>query len=389
MTTVLRAVDLVKRYQVRGGGRQHVTAVDQVSVELVRGSTLGLVGESGSGKTTLGRLLLRLIQPDAGRLEFEGQRFDNVSGPKLRAMRPQLQMVFQSPYGSLNPRLNVLQIVEFNLRPLGLASSERRERAAAGLLQVGLTPAMLTRFPHELSGGQAQPVGIARAIVSGPKVIVADEVVSALDASVQAEILALLLQLRDQLQLATLFISHDLNVVRRVSDDIAVMWRGCIVERAPADALFTDARHAYSKLLLASSPGRLDELSVADREQLRASLRSELASRRPTSRLVEIAPGHLVESGDLVGPSADMPLPSSHGPVPSDSRMVGTATPESGTVQSGTVQSGEASGESYAYIEKRGGMTAEITIELRSPARQCGQFAHPGRDSRGRARRSG
>ena len=127
------------------------------------------MGESGSGKTTLGRLLLRLIQPDAGRLEFEGQRFDNVSGPKLRAMRPQLQMVFQSPYGSLNPRLNVLQIVEFNLRPLGLASSERRDRAAAGLLQVGLTPAMLTRFPHELSGGQAQRVGIARAIVSGPK----------------------------------------------------------------------------------------------------------------------------------------------------------------------------------------------------------------------------
>ena len=147
MTTVLRAVDLVKRYQVRGGGRQHVTAVDQVSVELVRGSTLGLVGESGSGKTTLGRLLLRLIQPDAGRLEFDGQRFDNVSGPKLRAMRPQLQMVFQSPYGSLNPRLNVLQIVEFNLRPLGLASSERRERAVAGLLQVGLTPAMLTGSP--------------------------------------------------------------------------------------------------------------------------------------------------------------------------------------------------------------------------------------------------
>ncbi len=154
MTRVLRAVDLVKRYHVRGGGgRQHVTAVDQVSVELVRGTTLGLVGESGSGKTTLGRLLLRLIQPDEGRLEFEGKRFDDISGPKLRAMRPQLQMVFQSPYGSLNPRLNVLQIVEFNLRPLGLAKSERRERAAAGLLQVGLTPAMLTRFPHELKWG--------------------------------------------------------------------------------------------------------------------------------------------------------------------------------------------------------------------------------------------
>ena len=326
MTAVLQAVDLVKRYQVRGGrGRHHVTAVDHVSVELVRGSTLGLVGESGSGKTTLGRLLLRLIQPDAGRLEFEGQRFDDVSSSKLRAMRPQLQMVFQSPYGSLNPRLNVLQIVEFNLRPLGLPRSERRERAAAGLLQVGLTPAMLSRLPHELSGGQAQRVGIARAIVSAPKVIVADEVVSALDASVQAEILALLLQLRDRLQLATLFISHDLNVVRQVSDEIAVMWRGCIVERARAEVLFADARHPYSRLLLASSPGRLDELSVADREQLRASLRSELASRRATSRLVQVEPGHLVETGDPDGQSRDAPSPSSLGTGSSSGHNFGSA----------------------------------------------------------------
>jgi ABC-type oligopeptide transport system ATPase subunit len=328
MTAVLQAVELVKRYQVRGGGgKHHVTAVDHVSVDLVRGSTLGLVGESGSGKTTLGRLLLRLIQPDAGRLEFEGQRFDDVSGSKLRAMRPQLQMVFQSPYGSLNPRLSVLQIVEFNLRPLGLARSERRERAVAGLLQVGLTPAMMTRFPHELSGGQAQRVGIARAIVSGPKVIVADEVVSALDASVQGEILALLRQLRDRLKLATLFISHDLNVVRKVSDEIAVMWQGCIVERAPADVLFTDARHPYSKLLLASSPGRLDEMDVAEREQLRASLRGELASRRATSRLVEVAPGHLVGTGDPDGQSPDEQSPGARSPKAMPTSVAGTVPP--------------------------------------------------------------
>ncbi len=164
--------------------------------------------------------------------------------------------------------------------------------------------------------------------------MVADEVVSALDASVQADILALLLKLRDELQLATLFISHDLNVVRQVSDDIAVMWQGCIVERAPADVLFGDPRHPYSKLLLASSPGRLEQLSVAEREQLRASLRSELASRHPTSCLVEVEPGHFIETGDQVRPSGDGPEPSSWGPIPLGDGAFGTAT---------TAQSDEAS----------------------------------------------
>lgn len=233
-----------------------IRAVDDVSFELGRGRTLGLVGESGCGKSTLARAILRLIPTTAGRIVFEGRDVARLSARNLRPLRRRMQIVFQDPYGSLNPRLRVEAIVGEALAVHGLVrgARARRERVADVLTRVGLSAADLNRYPHEFSGGQRQRIGIARALALEPSLVFCDEPVSALDVSVQAQILNLLADLQRDLGLSYVFIGHNLGVVRHVSHEIAVMYFGRIVEQAPTQELFADPRHPYTQALLAAAP---------------------------------------------------------------------------------------------------------------------------------------
>jgi len=299
------ARDLVKRFPARGARRgQSVTAVAGVSLELEPGETLGLVGESGSGKSTLGRLLLRLMRPDAGTITFDGESLERLGAGELRKLRPRMQIVFQNPYSALNPRMVVADIVGFNLLPVSLTAAQRKERVLATLALVGLGREIAHRYPHQLSGGQAQRVGIARALVSNPEFIVADEIVSALDVSVQAEILALLLDLRTRLKLTTLFISHNLNVVRYVSGRSAVMFKGRIVEMGPTKALYDSPLHPYTRLLIASVPGADPGITLTARERERRELTDELNAYPADSPLIEARPGHWVQDPKAAGETA-------------------------------------------------------------------------------------
>jgi oligopeptide/dipeptide ABC transporter ATP-binding protein len=232
-----------------------VRAVDEVSFAIATRETLGLVGESGCGKSTTGRLVLRLIEPTAGRITFAGEDMLSLPRDDLRKLRRSMQIVFQDPYGALDPRMSVEEIV---LEPLIVQGARRgpdlAKEARRLLDMVGLPAAHATRYPHEFSGGQRQRIGIARAIAPKPKFIVCDEAVSALDVSVQAQIINLLQDLRDELGLAYLFISHDLAVVEHLADRVAVMYLGRIVETAPAAQLFADPRHPYTRALLAANP---------------------------------------------------------------------------------------------------------------------------------------
>jgi peptide/nickel transport system ATP-binding protein len=239
----------------RGPG---LTAVDRVDLAIGRGETVGVVGESGSGKSTLGRLMLGLLKPAHGDVAFDGQSLAGLSGGAWRRLRRRMQIVFQDPYGSLDPRRTVGAQIADGLAIHGLCPrAERADRVAAALAQVGLDAGHATRFPHEFSGGQRQRVGIARALATGPEFLVADEPVSSLDVSIQAQILELLGRLRHDLGLALMFISHDLPVVRHLSDRVAVMYLGRIVEEGPTRAVFAAPAHPYTRALLAATP-RLD-----------------------------------------------------------------------------------------------------------------------------------
>jgi oligopeptide/dipeptide ABC transporter ATP-binding protein len=256
---LLEVRDLAKWFPVRGGlfsrVRQYVRAVDGVSFTLARSKTLGLVGESGCGKTTVGRTILRLIHATAGQVLFEGQSVFDLPRAQMRALRRRMQIIFQDPYGSLNPRMTVGGTIGEPLIIHGVARGRKmRERVAQLLEQVGLNPEAMSRYPHEFSGGQRQRVAIARALVHEPRLIVCDEPTSALDVSIRAQVINLLGDLQEKYGIAYLMISHDLAAVRHVSHEVAVMYLGRIVEKADTETLFNDPRHPYTRILLAAIP---------------------------------------------------------------------------------------------------------------------------------------
>jgi oligopeptide transport system ATP-binding protein len=256
---LLELEHVTKHFPVREGILQRETgqvhAVDDVTLNIVRGETLGLVGESGCGKSTLGRTIVRLLEPTSGQIRFDGRDISKLGRRALRPLRRELQMVFQDPYASLNPRKRVGTIIGDPLRIHGVGSRSERKTQVQELLEtVGLSPEHYNRYPHEFSGGQRQRIGVARALALRPKLIIADEPVSALDVSIQAQIVNLFEELQDDFGLTYLFIAHDLNVVRHVSDRVAVMYLGNLVEVSPANDLYEQPLHPYTISLLDAVP---------------------------------------------------------------------------------------------------------------------------------------
>jgi oligopeptide transport system ATP-binding protein len=254
---LVRVENLVKHFPVGVGlfGRQVVHAVDGVNLEILPGETLGLVGESGCGKSTLGRVIVQLLTATSGTVYFKDVDMTKVRGETLRKTRQQIQMIFQDPYASLNPRMTIGDIVAEPLRNFGLARGRKADQRVQEMMRVvGLNPSYVNRYPHEFSGGQRQRIGIARALVLNPSFIVADEPVSALDVSIQAQIVNLMEDLQEKFHLTFLFIAHDLSVVRHMSDRIAVMYLGKIVEIAPSDSIRDNPLHPYTKVLESSVP---------------------------------------------------------------------------------------------------------------------------------------
>ncbi len=299
---IIEAKDLTTRFDIKSGmfgkvtGRVH--AVEGVNFHVNPKETLSLVGESGCGKSTTGRSLLKLVQPTRGKVIFEGKDITDFSATQMRAIRPQLQMIFQDPFASLNPRLTAGAAIAEPMKVHGIASgSELKDRVASLLRRVGLPPEYAQRFPHEFSGGQRQRICIARALGLNPRMIVADEAVSALDVTIKAQVINLMMELQDEFDIAFLFISHDMAVVERISHRVAVMYLGQIVELGTRQAVFENPTHPYTKKLLAAVP-------VADpreRNLNRALNADEIPSPvKPVGfepnlvKMEEIAPGHFV-----------------------------------------------------------------------------------------------
>jgi len=287
---LLEVRSLVKEFSRSRGlfaGRSVVRAVDGVSFTIEAGETFGLVGESGSGKTTTGRCILRLVEPTSGAVRFRGEDVLGFSPSRLRHARRDMQIVFQDPYSSLNPRMRVGDIVEEPLiiHRMG-AKAARRARVAELFDLVGLDPSQLARYPHQFSGGQRQRIGLARALALNPSLVIADEPVSALDVSVQAQIINLLMDLQERLKLTYLFIAHDLRLVRHICSRVAVMYLGKIVEMGTTDALFADPAHPYTRALLSAIP-------VPDPSAARQRIVLDASSFSRETPLREVAAGHL------------------------------------------------------------------------------------------------
>ncbi len=271
MPAMLEVRELEKFFRVSSGT---LHAVDGISFELEKGKTLGVVGESGCGKSTLGRTILHLLEPTGGKVFFEGRDITNPDRKELRRLREDMQIIFQDPYSSLNPRMSVIEaIIEPLLLQKKLAKDECHKQALALMDTVGLAKRFENSYPHELDGGRRQRIGIARALALKPKFIVCDEPVSALDVSIQAQIINLMLDLQEEFKLAYMFVTHDLSVVKYISDDIMVMYLGQMVEKAPAKELFADPRHPYTQALLSAIP-------IPDRhhEKKRIKMQGELTS---------------------------------------------------------------------------------------------------------------